>query len=237
MSSPLRATLKLCHPERSLAKSEANRQTQSKDPAFARAIGGDARRSHFSAWTMSILIAFLLLLPVASFSQTARRFPGKKSELTSPDGRWTLQDVHADQKAHHSILLKNNTTGKTRKLSDYERSVGVVWSPDSRHFALNDYAGSDFTETTILSVNETVPNIDVQKEVNRKRKVTMGGDHEYFGVAYWVDEHRVVIHHWGYGNGDPIYCECYVYTLNGSVRNCTRQPNSSDIDSCERTTP
>ncbi len=29
-------TLKPCHPERSLAKSEANRQTQSKDPCRAR---------------------------------------------------------------------------------------------------------------------------------------------------------------------------------------------------------
>lgn len=29
-------TLKICHPERSLLKSEANHQTQSKDPVFTR---------------------------------------------------------------------------------------------------------------------------------------------------------------------------------------------------------
>ena len=32
-----------CHPERSLAKSEANRQTQSKDPVFACSVIGEAR--------------------------------------------------------------------------------------------------------------------------------------------------------------------------------------------------
>ena len=127
---------------------------------------------------MSILMMSFLLLPVVSFSPTARRFPGNKSELTSPDGHWTLQNVDRDQEPHHSILLKENTTGKARKICDYNRSAAVIWSPDSRHFALNDYAGSDFTETTILSVDETVPNVDVQKEVNSKSKVTMGGDHE-----------------------------------------------------------
>jgi hypothetical protein len=34
---------RVCHPERSLAKSEANRQTQSKDPAQAVAATGKAR--------------------------------------------------------------------------------------------------------------------------------------------------------------------------------------------------
>ena len=34
-SSHLSTTLNPCHPERSLAVSEANRQTQSKDPVFA----------------------------------------------------------------------------------------------------------------------------------------------------------------------------------------------------------
>jgi len=178
-----------------------------------------------------------LLLSVVSFSQTSRRFPGKKSELTSPDGRWVLQDVHRDQGPNHSIFLKDRTSGKTRKICDYERGVGLVWSPDSRRFALNDYGGSDYTETNIFSIDDAVSKIDVQKEIQDKSDVKLGGDHEYFGVAYWVDKRRVVVHHWGYGNGDPVYCECYVYTLNGSVRRCAQQPNPVDDDFCERTTP
>lgn len=197
----------LCPPERSLAMSEAIRQTQSKDPVFAGAIGDDTRRSHTNAWTTSILITLLLLLAVASFSQTGR-FPGKKSELTSSDGRWVLQDVNRNQGPKHSIFLKDRTGRKTRKICDYERSVGLVWSPDSRRFAMNDYAGSNYTEVGIYSVDESAPKIDLQKEILdqdkrlRERVKLVGFGHDYFGVARWLDAQRVVVHDWGH-NDEP----------------------------------
>jgi len=227
---------KRCHPERSLAMSKANRQTKSKDPVPAGGTTGDMRNSHPGAWR-TLALAGLALVAIPSLAQTSKRFPGPKSELTSPNGRYVLRNEDHYENYKHFIFLKDKTAGKSREVYEYGRSATVVWSPDSQHFAINDYAGSDYTETTILSVDEGVPKIDVQEEVARKGDVTLGGDHEYFGVAYWVDDRRVVIHHWGYGNGDPVYCECYIYTLNGPVRKCTRQPNPTDDDFCERTTP
>ena len=224
-----------CHPERSLAMSEANRQTQSKDLAPVGPTEGDARRSHSKAWTISILMMAFLLLSVVSFSQTTRRFPGKESELISPDRHWTVQNVDRDQEPHHSILLKDNITGKTRKLSDYERGVGAVWSPDNHHLALNYYAGSDFTETAILSVDETIPKIDVQEAILPKIDIP-DCDHCYFGVSRWLDDRRVVVHAWGYGNRSSLFCLCYIYTLSGSTTKCIRQPKP-DGDVCETLTP
>lgn len=226
--------------------SEANRQTKSKDLMLVGRIQGNNRSSDGAPWVILILLLFLSLIPTAFFAQTARKFPGTKSELASPDKRWVLQDIDRDQEPNHSIFLKDTTTGKTRKICDYERSASVVWSPDSRHFALNDYAGSNFSETSVLSVDETVPKIDVQDEILdqderlRERITLVGLGHDYFGVVRWLDAHRVVVHHWGHNDEPPLgdFCACYVYTLGGTVQKCAHEPKASDLEGlCSKTTP
>jgi len=214
--------------------SEANRQTQSKDPYHLRTACidvGHSRRSPLNLYIMSLIV----VLAVPALSQVSRTFPDKKSEITSPDGRYLLQDVDHNQE-YRVLFLKSMTTGKARQIYKYTRNASVVWSPDSRHFAIDDAAGSDYTETKILSVDETVPEIDVQQEIRDKMDVP-SGHHEYFYVAYWIDARRVVVYHWGYGGEDPNgFCECYVYRLNGRVYKCARQPKDSD-SVCERAIP
>ena len=215
--------------------SKANRQTESKDPYRLRTARIDAGRSHSSALSLYIL-SLIVVLAIPALSQVSRNFPNKKSEITSPDGRYLVQDVDHNQE-YRVLFLKDKTTGKTRQVYEYTRGASVIWSPDSRHFVVDDSAGSDYTETRILSVDETVPKIDVQKEILDKRKDVPGGHHEYFYVAYWIDSRRVLVYHWGYGGEDPNgFCECYVYRLNGRVYKCARQPKDSD-SACERAIP
>jgi hypothetical protein len=216
--------------------SEAHRQTQSKDPVPAGSITGAKRHSR-SAACRQLILGVVAVVVIPSLAQVSRNFPGPKSELTSPNVRYVIQNVDHNEEYKHFLFLKDKATGTSRQVYEYGRSASVVWSPDSRHSAINDYAGSDYTETSIVSVDEKTPSIDVRKEINSKSDVTLSGDHEYFGVAYWIDNRRVVVHHSGYGNGGPTYCECFVYVLNGRVRKCTRQPDPSDDDFCERTTP
>ena len=220
---------------------EANRGTESKDPLPAGKAIVDARISYSKTFTTTVLLGFLLFLPGPLFGQTARRFPNGKSELASPDGRWILQNVDRDTEPHHSILLKDKTTGKTRKICDYERHASIIWSPDSRNFALNDYAGSDFATASIISVDEAASIIKLQDEI-RKTRGTREGEHEYYGVVRWLDERRVMVHDWGHGEPAPRdFCMCYVYTLDGSVRRCARQPEGKHLgeleDYCSHTTP
>jgi hypothetical protein len=237
------APQKPCHPERSLTLREANRRTKSKDPVSAGATTRNERDPDVAAGGIFVLMIFLLL-PIASFGQAARSFPGEKSELTSPDQRWTLQNVDRDEEPYHTILLKDNTSGKIRRIYDYDRSVRVVWAPDSCHFAINEYAGSDFTETSILSVDETIRKIDVQKEVLhhdkqlRERVTAVGRGHDYFAVMRWLDKHRAVVHHWGHNDVPPLrpFCECYIYDLNSSVESCARQEKEED-ELCDAVTP
>jgi len=234
--------LNVCHPECSLTTREAYRQMKSEDPLRVGTPDSDARSSVPA--TRVLVVALVLFSAVASFGQSARSFPGKKSELISPDGRWMLQNVDRDQEPYHSILLKDNTSGKRRKVCDYGRSVRVIWAPDSRRFALNDYAGSNFTKTTIVSVDETVPTIDVQaailhSNVSQSESVTLvGSGHDYFGVTRWLDKHRAVVHHWGHSDVPPLraFCECYLYTLDGSVEKCAHKVQDAQ-ELCDTVTP
>jgi hypothetical protein len=177
------------------------------------------------------------LFVLAAQGQTFRNFPGRKSDLTSPNGRYVVQNVERDEEPRFVLSLKDKTTGKSRKVYEYGRGASVLWSPDSRHFAIDDAAGSDYTQTKILPVDENAPEIDVQKEIVDTAKAVPGGHHKYFYVAYWIDSRRVVIYHWGYGGELPDgFCECYVYRLNGPVRKCARQPKDSD-GVCGQTIP
>src|SRR2546423_7329772 len=89
-----------------------------------------------------------ILLSLSAICQTNyAKFPGRRSELPSPDGRYTLVNVDNGRQNFHSISLKEKSTGTVRKITDYGRSAAVVWAPNSKRFALNDYAGSDYTNT------------------------------------------------------------------------------------------
>jgi hypothetical protein len=136
--------------------------------------------------------------------------------------------------------LKNNATREARKICEYGRHVSVLWSPDSRYFALNDYVGSNIAETFIISVDETVSRVDLQDRILSKYGAVTHGGHEYFGVARWLDVRRVVIHDWGHDDEPPSrdFCVCYVYTLGAYVQKCAHQPRGSDLEEfCARTTP
>jgi hypothetical protein len=136
-----------------------------------------------------------------------------------------LINVNREKEPHHSIVLKDKSTGKTYKIIDYIRSAAVIWSPDSKRFSINDYAGSDYANTYIVAVDQSIPRIDVQKEIDRQIKNLRHGHHEYFAIVKWMDGQRVVVHHWGYGESQPgVFCDCLIYALSGSARKCANQP-------------
>ena len=178
-----------------------------------------------------------VLISCLGYAQTiSTRFPGKQSELISPNRQYILRDVDNSPEARHSILLVDRTTGSIRKVYEYTRHVGLIWTPDSSRFALNDYAGSDLTNTYIVATNEITPRIDVQQEISNKARGLSVGHHEYFGVARWLDNGRVVVHHWGHGDKN-MFCRCYIYSLNGAVQTCPKQLRGSNPAQCQDMTP
>lgn len=187
---------------------------------------------------LRVKLLILALLQVLTYAQANyARFPSAKSQAPSPDGRYVVVNIDNQRQPYHSIILEEKGTGRTRKIADYERSVAVLWAPSSGLLALNEYSGSDSTSTYIIPLDESLPKIDVQKEIVSKAKHIAHGDHEYFGVMRWVDDRRVIVNHWGHGESEQGFCECYIYTLNGSVRRCAIEHSSDPEERCQKLTP
>ena len=166
-------------------------------------------------------------IAIVCYSQSNRAsFPGEVSNITSPDGRYIIRSVDNTESPYHSLFLTDQKTSASRKILDYGRTVTVVWSPRSKFF---------------FCVEQSTPKIDVQEELTRG----ISGfrqhkwDHDYFGVSRWIDNRRVSILFWGHG-GVPSreFCQCYIYTLDGSVQKCANQPKGNNLEQqCGRRTP
>jgi hypothetical protein len=205
----------------------------------AGSITGAKRHSRSDA-CRQLILGVVAVVVIPSLAQVSRNFPGPKSELTSPNGRYVIQNVDHNEEYKHFLFLKDKATGTSRQVYEYGRSASVVWSPDSLHLAINDYAGSNVAETYIFSIDETVPKINVRDELVHKGKVVPPGGHDYFGVARWLDGQRVVVHFWGHSDDSSAraICQCYIYTLGGPVVRCAHQPNGNDPEElCGSITP
>jgi len=80
-----------CHPERSLAESEGNRQTESKDPYRAEAAG-------FKAGNFRVIVRFFdeqetEHLPLPSCEATAWESPSRKCRVTTRNTNQSCREV------------------------------------------------------------------------------------------------------------------------------------------------
>src|SRR6266568_9468100 len=83
--------------------------------------------------------------------------------VLSPDGRYEVENVVCSKSTNERVfVLHNVNSGVRRTLYTYTRDATVLWSPDSHYVAINDYAGSDYTNNLVYSVDQTEPPIDLQ---------------------------------------------------------------------------
>ena len=121
-STHLSVTLKTCHPERSLAESEANRQTESKDPyqcdtadAACLEIRGVCAESRSSASNFRIVVRFFdehesELRSVSSCEAAAWESPARQCRVS--DGRGTIpaEPALSKRSAPKGTALSNKRT-------------------------------------------------------------------------------------------------------------------------------
>lgn len=116
--------------------------------------------------------------------------------------------------------------------------ASVLWSPDSHKLAINDYAGSDFTNNLVLSVNTNTPPFDLKNEVLR----SLAGheiptsDHLYMSFIRWRSGSQLELIAWGHGEeAQGGFCQCFLVSLNGNVRQCKLHGGNSDPEKhCEK---
>lgn len=186
-----------------------------------------------------LLFPLLSIFPLRAQS-TFAAFPGNLILLPSPDGNFLIRNIDGPGPLNHQLILEEKKTGVKRQVYDYQRSVAVMWAPDSRHFAVNDYESSNIGEAYIFGVRDSDAKIDLKSALDKLEIYhRVEWDHGYVGVAKWLDGRRAVIHFWGHG-GDlgRTFCQCYVYSLNGSATPCPKQPRGGDLEQkCEASTP
>jgi Amidohydrolase family len=89
-----------------------------------------------------------LLLTIAAHGAT---FPGERTELEGPDGRFAVVWVAADENpsGKHELLIKDLRVGSARLLLRFGRSVSVAWSPNGRlHHGYLDQEGRGHPRTS-----------------------------------------------------------------------------------------
>lgn len=103
----------------------------------------------------------LAILPVQAQKTSAPEF--------SPDGLY--QHVHImDSNFNHTFqLFPAGQPDKAVQTKTYERGTALIWAPDHRHFAINNYGGSNFTQTELYALPEQSAPVNVLAEAKCKR--------------------------------------------------------------------
>jgi hypothetical protein len=119
-----------------------------------------------------------------AYATSLQKYPGSETPLYSPNRALSILNVDRDQAPNHSLFLRDETTGATRKVLDYGRHVDVMWSTDSQSFFVNDYSGSTESDCEVFSAADLNP-IDVLEALKSADRALPPSDHRYITCNTW----------------------------------------------------
>jgi hypothetical protein len=120
------------------------------------------------------------------------------------------------------VFLDDRLLKTRRKLFNYDRNIALLWKSDSRLFAVTDYAGSDNSRCSVVSVDEIVPPIQVLDVLSRQLfeiaaqqlKRSLSNHHAYVEAYVWDGPTSLQVKISGYGDADPAgFVEFYEVLL------------------------
>jgi hypothetical protein len=105
-----------------------------------------------------------LLLLIAGLLQSPRdtSYIRPRSEVISPDGKFEVHfvDVMRKSSLNNFLILKDLQTGKEKTI--YSSNLnGILWSPDSKCLAGNEYGPGNYADCIILRLHKKVQKITV----------------------------------------------------------------------------
>ena len=176
---------------------------------------------------ITLLVGLLMAVPAEG--QTPGCVPNGRSAgptVSSPDGRYEVLKVFCSSQANErelALVLRNVQSGERRTLHTYDRDAGVTWSPDSRWIAISDFAGSDYTNNVVVSIDQGTPSIDLKQRLleSKPKGRILKSDHLYLSASEWKSENEIQIIAWGHDSGRKrAFCRCFLVSLGGSIREC-----------------
>jgi hypothetical protein len=138
-------------------------------------------------------------------SLVATQFPGP-GRCVSPDGRYSIVwKAPTSATEAHRLLLKNEASGTSSQLCSFNRHVSVLWAPDSGHFAITDWVGSDGSVVVIMRAADPETRVVVDTErVQKATSISVTGDHHtYVEAVRWLSSHELLFRVHGYGEEHP----------------------------------
>lgn len=186
-----------------------------------------------------LLLTAALVLSFVSpvFASSNASFPGGPASLKSPDGSLAIVSKEMDRNGEPSRFLYLEKRQKARgqkktaskKVYEYGRCVEVIWSPDSKHFVVNDLAGSDIAMPMLFSVEKPHAPVDLSelltkaiKEKRDKQSLTKN-DHLYFRCIKWANPKTMEIAVAGHGSSDQSgFTLVYEHDLGGGFKKIKR---------------
>ena len=155
-----------------------------------------------------VAVIWVLALGTSNAAGTTQ-FPGSQSQVSSPDRRFALVWVPADDAPGGKHVLKlGGASGPQRVILEFERWVRVAWSPDSRHIAIVKGVGSDASESSVYPTDGKPP-ISVWAALRSQQGTSVeslvaGADHCYVEADRWLDAATLSVRVWGYGGSRPF---------------------------------
>jgi hypothetical protein len=187
---------------------------------------------------MNNKLLLISLLSVTSITWAQDCVPGERARrqpVTSPDGRYRISNVFCSDPAHVGelvLVLLNIKSGERRNLYTYNRDATVVWSPNSRSIAINDFAGSDYTNNLLISLDRNVPSIDLKERLllSEPKQSVLRSDHVYLAVSEWKSENEMELLAYGHDSKRRVsFCRCFLMSLKGRIQQC-RLPEATDSE-------
>ena len=156
------------------------------------------------------MLTTLLLATVVATS-----FPGP-GRCSSPDGRYSIVCKEASATEAHRLVLKNRASGTSSLIHSFNRHVSVLWAPDSRHFAITDWVGSDGSNVVVMAgAAPSTPIVLNPARIRAGGSIQLAEDHHlYVEASRWLSGQELLLRVHGYGEVHPNGFErFFVYNI------------------------
>jgi hypothetical protein len=180
-------------------------------------------------WKETLVLFSVALAPLLTRAQAQDCVPSVRSAgppVSSPDGRFEVLRVFCSTQTNERqlvVVLRDIKSGASRTLYTYDRAATMVWSPDSRWIAINDFAGSDYTNNVVFSIDPGTQPIDLKQrllESTPKQRI-FGSDHLYLSATEWKSVGEIQLLAWGHDSGTKRnFCRCLFFVIGEQVGYC-----------------
>ena len=162
------------------------------------------------AVAVGIAVAAVAALAASNKTTHLVQFPSAQTQAVAPDKRFAVVNVDSDKEPYHALFLKDRQSRSRRKMLEYDRSVEVIWNPDSTAFAVNNYAGSNVGDCLIFFTNDKIAPVNVGDALldrlasGAELSTLHISDHIYWTAVRWTSPELLKVKVWGHTDVNPV---------------------------------